>query len=115
MVATQASDLKERVRRASDPQELLPGTRSFIAVALSYLPPEDDDEETSSNPVGRVARYARWTDYHLVMKERLRALAQQLSEYAGQTVGTRVFVDDSSLLERAVAERAGIGKMAYSC
>ena len=100
---------EERVRRASDPQELLPGARSFIAVALSYLPPEDDGDETSGEPVGTVARYARWTDYHLVMKERLRALAQQLSKYAGQTVGTRVFVDDSSLLERAVAERAGIG------
>ena len=100
---------EERVRRASDPQELLPGARSFIAVALSYLPPDDDDDETSVDAVGRVARYARWPDYHLVMKERLRALARQLSEYAGQAVGTRVFVDDSSLLERAVAERAGIG------
>ena len=100
---------EERVRRASDPQELLPGARSFIAVALSYLPPEDDGDETSGEPVGTVARYARWTDYHLVMKERLRALAQQLLKYAGQTVSTRVFVDDSSLLERAVAERAGIG------
>ena len=100
---------EERVRRASDPQELLPGARSFIAVALSYLPPEDDGDETSGEPVGTVARYARRTDYHLVMKERLRALARQLSEYAGQTVSTRVFVDDSSLLERAVAERAGIG------
>ena len=100
---------EERVRRASDPQELLPGARSFIAVALSYLPPEDDGDETSDEPVGTVARYARWPDYHGVMKERLRALAQQLSKYAGQAVRTRVFVDDSSLLERAVAERAGIG------
>ena len=100
---------EERVRRASDPQELLPGARSFIAVALSYLPPDDDDDEASGEPVGTVARYARWPDYHGVMKKRLGALAQQLSEYAGQAVRTRVFVDDSSLLERAVAERAGIG------
>ncbi|MCZ6891323.1 MAG: tRNA epoxyqueuosine(34) reductase QueG [Chloroflexi bacterium] len=100
---------EERVRRASDPQELLPGARSFIAVALSYLPPEDDGDETSGEPEGTVARYARWPDYHGVMKERLRALEQQLSKYVGRAVRTRVFVDDSALLERAVAERAGIG------
>ena len=100
---------EERVRRASDPQELLPGARSFIAVALSYLPREDDDDEISGEPVGRVARYARWPDYHGVMKERLRTLARELPEYAGRAVRSRVFVDDSSLLERAVAERAGIG------
>ena len=101
---------EERVRKASDPQELLPGARSIIAVALSYLPPEDDDgDEPSSTPTGRVARYARWTDYHQVMKERLRIMAQGLPEYVGHPVRTRIFVDDSPLLERAVAERAGLG------
>ena len=101
---------EERVHKASDPQELLPGARSIIAVALSYLPSEDDDgDESSSTPRGRVARYARWTDYHQVMKERLRILAQGLPEYVGHPVRTRIFVDDSPLLERAVAERAGLG------
>ena len=100
---------EERVRKASDPQELLPGARSFIAVALSYLPPEEEGDGASGMPVGRVARYARWTDYHQVMKQRLRALARGLSGYVGLPVRTRIFVDDSPLLERAVAERAGLG------
>ena len=99
---------EERVRKASDPQELLPGARSIIAVAVSYLPSEEEGEG-HSRPMGRVARYARWTDYHQVMKERLRILAQGLPECAGRPVGSRVFVDDSPLLERAVAERAGLG------
>ena len=99
---------EERVRRASDPQALLPGARSFIAVALSYLPAEDevppDDILT-----GKVARYARWTDYHQVMKGKLRVLAEGLPEPVGGPVRSRVFVDDSPLLERAVAQRAGLG------
>ena len=100
---------EERVRKASDPQELLPGARSIIAVALSYLPSEEEKGERPGRPMGRVARYARWTDYHQVMKERLRILAQGLTECAGRPVGSRIFVDDSPLLERAVAERAGLG------
>ena len=100
---------EERVRRASDPQELLPGVRSIIAVALSYLPVDDDGVQRADTPAGRVAWYARWTDYHQVMKEKLRTLAQGLAAYVGREVRTRIFVDDSPLLERAVAERAGLG------
>ena len=98
---------EERVQRASDPQELLQGARSMIAVALSYLPQEEDSPV--GTPSGRVARYARWTDYHQVMKEKLRALAAGLAQQVGGPVRSRVFVDDSPLLERAVAERAGLG------
>ena len=124
---------RERVRLASDPQALLPGARSIIAVALSYLPPEQEtipspltgegedgggDGSISSNdglqretsaPTGKVARYAQWSDYHQVMKERLSTLSVHLPQLAGRPVRSRVFVDDSPLLERAVARRAGLG------
>lgn len=100
---------EERARKAGDPQKLLPNARSIIAVALSYLPSEDDDGEQSGKPMGQVARYARWTDYHQVMKDKLHILAHGLPEFVGHAVRTRVFVDDSPLLERAVAERSGLG------
>jgi epoxyqueuosine reductase len=99
---------EERVEIANEPENLQTGARSFIAVAVSYLPREDD-EEYSSGIRGRVARYARIPDYHQVMKERLRTLADELCRFAGRAVKTRIFVDDSPLLERAVAERAGLG------
>ncbi len=99
---------EERVGRASDPQALLPGARSIIVVALSYLPAEEDPPD-NHQPVGRVARYARWKDYHLVMKDKLRTLSDTLSNELGVPVRSRVFVDDGPLLERAVARRAGIG------
>ena len=99
---------QEHVQRASDPQTLLPGARSIVAVALSYLPP--DNEDTPGEALtGKVARYARWTDYHQVMKAKLRTLASALPLHVGRQVRTRVFVDDSPLLERAVAQRAGLG------
>ncbi|MFC1935392.1 tRNA epoxyqueuosine(34) reductase QueG [Chloroflexota bacterium] len=99
---------EERVHRASDPQALLPGARSIIAVALSYLPPAREDRPVDAS-AGRVARYARWTDYHQVMKAKLRTLASCLPEQVGRPVRSRVFVDDGPLLERAVAQRAGLG------
>ena len=99
---------KERVHRASDPYTMLPGARSIIAVALSYLPPEGKDHPGDAS-AGRVARYARWTDYHQVMKAKLRTLASAIPEQAGRPVRSRVFVDDGPLLERAVAQRAGLG------
>ena len=77
-------------------------------MALSYLPPEKDPPDTQQ-PLGKVGRYARWKDYHLVMKERLRTLADTLSGELGVPVRSRVFVDDGPLLERGVARRVGIG------
>ena len=97
---------EERVRTASDPQTLLPGARSIIVVALSYLPGDDAAERPLA---GRVARYARWSDYHRGMKARLKDLAEALPVEADRPVRSRVFVDDGPLLERAVAQRAGLG------
>ena len=137
---------RERAEKASAPQSLLPGARSIIAVALSYLPPNeaipphstgkvrwpeaietldrvggqdrgvdaisssnDALQRESSSPSGKVARYAQWSDYHQVMKEKLRILSSKLPEMAGCPVQSRVFVDDGPLFERAVARRAGLG------
>ncbi len=97
---------EDRVQTASDPPVLLLGARSIIVVALSYLP----DHDAPKRPLaGRVARYARWSDYHRGMKARLHDLANALSDEADRPVRSRVFVDDGPLLERAVAQRAGLG------
>ncbi len=86
-----------------DPQLLLPGARSVIAVALSYRPAVEAD---GWEPV---ACYARGRDYHDVMRPRLQELGEQLRELAGPETRSRVAVDTSAVLERDLAARAGLG------
>ena len=119
---------ESRVKRGCDPQELLPGARSIISVGISYYAPETPLNpplvrgDTPDNPhfrrgdiggseprAGKVARYAWGDDYHNVMKKRLKALVEGLSTRLGQPIKARWYVDDGPMLDRAVAERAGIG------
>ena len=86
-----------------DPARLLPGARSVVAVALSY-----HAGDSSPPAEGEVARYARGRDYHAVMKRKLAALA---AEIAACDPGARTFAssDIAPVMEKAWAERAGIG------
>ena len=92
-----------------NPAALLDGARSVIVAALNYKPrPHDDGPDRGKPPAGRVAQYACYDDYHVFMKDRLRALAEWLSTVAD---GHRfkICVDSAPLTERALAERAGVG------
>ena len=99
---------ESRVRRGCDPEALLPGARSILTVGMSYNMPDPEPEE-GHIPAGKVARYAWGDDYHKVMKARLRELADRLSEELGRTLGARWYVDDGPMLDRAAAQRGGIG------
>ncbi len=108
----------------ADPTQLLPGARSIIVVADRYAskhsprqvaaaPPEapDPDEhasDCSNAPHGRIARYARGLDYHVVMKRRLHTLADALRTLHPANE-FRAFVDTAPMLEREHAARAGLG------
>ena len=111
---------ESRVRRGADPQALLPGARSIICLGLSYIPGEDsrfpgndgqvDGPSESPLPMsGKVAHYARLRDYHRVMKRRMRALVRELSDSLEKQVSARWYVDDGPMLDRAAANRAGLG------
>ncbi len=96
--------------KRSHPEELVPGTLRVISVRMDYLPESQDeairllDHETSAY----VSRYALGRDYHKLMRGRLRALAHQISLEVGE-FGHRVFVDSAPVLEKAIAEKAGLG------
>jgi len=60
-------------------------------------------------PVGRVAQYARWPDYHRSMGKRLRSLARRIFAASGGTAIARSYVDTGPVLEKAWAQRAGLG------
>lgn len=97
-------------RRAServDPRELMPGARSIVSVGLRYA---GRDEQTSApRGVGRVARYAGGEDYHVLMKDRLLALAAGLEVVADRAVEARAYVDTGPVQERVHAAYAGLG------
>ena len=102
---------ESRVRRGSDPQQLLPGARSIICLGLSYL---DSDAAQEPGPVpglgkGKVARYARVKDYHRIMKRRMRSFVRGLEEKLETPVAARWYVDDGPMLDRAAAARSGLG------
>ena len=98
---------EERVRRSTHPEVLLPGARSIISLAMSYLTGEP--RQGSPGPTGKVARYAWGSDYHGVIKKRLKAFVEGLSVRLDRPVRSRIFVDDGPMNDRAAAERAGVG------
>ena len=108
---------ESRVMRGTSPSELLPGAASIICLGLSYWLDGDQEQpepgsagfaETPSSK-GRVARYAWVRDYHRVMKRRMRDLVRALEQELSSQVAARWYVDDGPMLDRAAANRAGIG------
>ena len=97
----------QRVVLSCDPESLLPGARTVVALGTSYVQVEGPDRPVGL--VGRVARYARGRDYHDVISPRLQGLADSIVELAGSGTRCRTFVDTGPLVERAAARRAGLG------
>jgi epoxyqueuosine reductase len=91
--------------KRSDPRRLLPGCRSVIALVMNYWPGAPAAPTAAGK--ARVALYARGRDYHKVLGRRLKRIARWLEELTD--LEARSFVDTGPVLERAWAERAGIG------
>jgi epoxyqueuosine reductase len=101
----------ERSEVSCHPDALLPDAQSIIALAMCYLT-QQPDESQYDTPRGRISRYAWGEDYHEVIKPKLQQFATWLREYACSEVGevgTRLFVDTGRMVDRAVAQRAGLG------
>lgn len=102
----------ERAGISCHPDALLPGARSIITLGMVYLT-EEQPEDSESGPRGRIARYAWGDDYHDIIKPKLRQFAEWLNVHAheemGEGVEARLFVDTGRMVDRAVAQRAGLG------
>ena len=95
--------------KRSRPEQLLPGTLRVLSARMDYLPDTDDMEEVlADSNKAYISRYALGRDYHKLMRKRLAALAQKISSVAGRH-NHRAFVDSAPVLERALAEKAGLG------
>lgn len=115
--------LQRNAHKRIDPQRVLPGAKSVIGLAASY-----HLDETASGPMGQtargagtparryagsavgiVARYARFDDYHDALGERLKLLAGFVNRFGGADARSLGYVDTGPLLERDLAQRAGLG------
>ena len=96
--------------RRSHPSALVPGTTSVISVRLNYLPPQARDPMAvlGTPGLGYVSRYALGRDYHKVLRQRLQRLARRIEEFVGP-FGYRAFTDSAPVLEKALAQQAGLG------
>ncbi|MBP8218710.1 MAG: tRNA epoxyqueuosine(34) reductase QueG, partial [Aeromonas sp.] len=91
------------------PAELQPGTRAVISVRMNYLPADAAIARTLQQPDrGYISRYALGRDYHKVLRQRLKQLAERIEAVIG-SYGYRPFVDSAPLLERPLAAQAGLG------
>ncbi|MCL7419566.1 MAG: tRNA epoxyqueuosine(34) reductase QueG [Methylobacter sp.] len=96
--------------KRSRPAALQPGTVSVISVRMDYLPePAESLHKTLDDPYSAyISRYALGRDYHKMLRNRLQKLADRIQQHYGP-FGYRAFVDSAPVLEKALAEKAGLG------
>jgi epoxyqueuosine reductase len=115
------ADEPARTRRR-DPRLILPDCKSILVLAARYPDPgtggvdpgtggvfEPAQAPATDGPCGRVAAYAWGTDYHRVLPQRMEALVAFIEARVGRAVAHRAYTDTGPLLERDLAQRAGLG------
>ena len=101
---------ESRVNRGTDPQQLLPGARSIICLGINYFQPAGDyTPSPNAHKTGQIANYAQGKDYHKLIKKRMRSLVVEMSSILGKEFSAKWYVDDGPMLDRAAANRSGLG------
>ena len=99
--------MAETADRRASPAGLWPDVRSIVSLGMSYAPAGDPLALADRPDVGRISVYAQGADYHDVVKKALKALARWLVAEAGCEL--KVFVDTAPVMEKPLAEAAGLG------
>ncbi|MER8644061.1 tRNA epoxyqueuosine(34) reductase QueG [Mesorhizobium sp. M1252] len=99
--------IAETLQRRSEPSTLWPEVRSIIVLAMNYGPDHDPRALQARRDLGAISVYAQNRDYHEVMKGRLKEIAGKIVARAGGDV--KVFVDTAPVMEKPLAEAAGLG------
>jgi epoxyqueuosine reductase len=97
---------RARTRRA-DPRQILPECKSILVLATPYSPSSFSGEKLGES--GQIAAYARGEDYHDVLPARLKELVEFIEGQVGSPVLNRWYTDTGPILERDLAQRAGLG------
>jgi epoxyqueuosine reductase len=88
-----------------DPRKLVDGAKSVITVILNYFPEQTLSQNDDNY---KISKYAYGTDYHFVLKDKLKDLMSYISEEIGEVNG-RVFVDSAPVMDKVWAKKSGIG------
>ena len=99
--------MESRADERANPDILWPEVKSVIMLGMSYAPPQDPMLLADQDTRARISVYAQGRDYHDVVKGALKRLAGWLAHGAG--VGVKVFVDTAPVMEKALAQSAGLG------
>jgi epoxyqueuosine reductase len=99
--------MEETLARRRHPRAMWPEARSAIAVAMNYGPDRDPLDALEARDRAAISVYAHGSDYHDILKKRLKRLARAFAEETGQQV--KVFVDTAPLMEKPLAALAGLG------
>ncbi len=99
--------MADTAARRGDPQVLWPEARGVVVLALNYAPGEDPMRLLTRRERGAISVYARNKDYHDLLKKRLKALARWMHENLACQV--KVFVDTAPVMEKPLAQAAGLG------
>lgn len=99
--------MEETQERRADPLVLWPEVRSIVLLGMNYGPGEDPRPILDKPDRGAISVYARNRDYHDVMKGRLKEIATRFAARSGADV--KVFVDTAPVMEKPLAEKAGLG------
>ncbi|MCQ4271623.1 tRNA epoxyqueuosine(34) reductase QueG [Pseudomonas kuykendallii] len=95
--------------KRSRPDELVPGTLRVVSLRMDYLPGDTRmSQRLAEAQSAYVSRYALGRDYHKLIRKRLQQLAERIQTVIGP-FGHRAFVDSAPVLEKAIAEQAGLG------
>ena len=99
---------RSRLRRA-DPKQILPECKSILVLATPYHSPSPFSRRAGGEVGGNIASYARGLDYHDILPARMKELVQYIEGQVGGPVKNRWYTDTGPILERDLAQRAGIG------
>jgi len=99
--------LQNRAEQRADPATLWPGVKTVLSLALNYGPERDPLEQLQHRERGAISVYAQSRDYHDVVKKKLKALGGWIAQRFGGEL--KVFVDTAPVMEKPLAEAAGIG------
>lgn len=102
--------MRDNLDKRKNPAKLLKSARSIICLGLNYTTPKTQKKATTpADPMGTVANYARYEDYHPFIKKQLRKLTDFIASVAGTGFRFKICVDSAPLAERTLAARAGLG------
>ncbi len=95
--------------KRSHPEQLVPGTLRVVSLRMDYLPGDTRMAQQLAQPEkAYISRYALGRDYHKLIRKRVQHLAERIQKEIGP-FGFRAFVDSAPVLEKAIAEQAGLG------